>query len=522
MPEIKQLSFSRLRECDDNTRRNLDGLLVKRRNIVVIYGCAKTPDMSQLPDFCNQLASLSSRDQLASFLPAWTKRLNLPGEPVLLLPDEQPQSFEYFLSTQPTLFNLEELMRRTVVPHHLRILFDTGIRQMLCIGLYAEGQPIGVLFLQSPNHHKYTKEELKLVSFIATQLAPTIAWFRAKAAMAQLEKENAALLSISKEHIHTAYDYDEIVGSSTQLQQVFQSVGQVAGSDSTVLILGETGTGKEGIARAIHNASPRRDKLMIKVNCAALPASLIESELFGHEKGSFTGAIERRIGKFELADNSTLFLDEIGELSPELQAKLLRAIQEKEIERIGGKTTIRTDARIVAATNRNLQNEIDAGRFRSDLFYRLNVFPIALPPLRDRHEDIPALTKHFITRYSRKSGRKITGIAPRVLQQMARYHWPGNIRELEHLIERSILMTQGPIIREIHLPMDGKENRTIEAPEPSAIRSHEENERDHILDILQQTKGRIRGEGGAAQLLRLPPTTLHSKMKKLGITKKHG
>lgn len=260
---------------------------------------------------------------------------------------------------------------------------------------------------------------------------------------------------------------------------------------------------------------------MIKVNCAALPANLVESELFGHEKGSFTGAMERRIGKFELADNSSIFLDEIGELPPELQAKLLRAIQEKEFERIGGRNTIRTDVRIIAATNRNLQKEVDTGRFRTDLYYRLNVFPIHLPSLRERREDLPALTAHFIAKYARRSGKIINGIAPRALQQMAAYHWPGNIRELEHLVERSILMTQGPTIREVHLPVEPNAKNTPEQTDPSALKSLEENERDHILAVLRKTKGRVRGEGGAAHILKLPPTTLHSRMKKLGITKRH-
>jgi len=490
--------------------------------------------------FSNDLTAFSAREQLLPYLPTALKSLGLPGEPGLFFLDPTRRQIECcwagsttlqpwpddFLhlgtaKAEPTILNLDDLMRNPVVPAHLRLLFDNGLRQLLCMGMYSDGTLIGGIFLGTRTRHTFTKQETKTMDFVTTQLSRTVAWIRAKALIAQLERDNAALLSLSREQIETAYASDEIIGSSPHLQKVFQSVAQVAPTASTVLILGETGTGKELIARAIHNASPRRDKLMVKVNCAALPANLVESELFGHEKGSFTGATERRIGKFELANNSTIFLDEIGELPPELQAKLLRAIQEKEIERIGGRSTIRTDARIIAATNRQLQKEVDAGRFRTDLFYRLNVFPVALPALRQRREDIPELTAHFISKYARKSGKKINGIAPRVLQQMSVYHWPGNIRELEHLIERSILMTQGPIIREIHLPVDPIEKPVPEQADNAAIKTLEENERDHILTVLRKTKGRIRGNGGAAQILNLPPTTLHSRMKKLGITKKH-
>jgi formate hydrogenlyase transcriptional activator len=301
------------------------------------------------------------------------------------------------------------------------------------------------------------------------------------------------------------------------LQKVFDLISNVARSDSTVLLLGETGTGKELIARAIHNDSSRRDKLMVKVNCAAIPASLVESELFGHERGSFTGATERRIGKFELANHSTLFLDEIGEMALDMQVKLLRAIQEKEIERIGGKGVIKTDVRIIAATNRNLLKEVEAGRFRSDLFYRLEVFPIHVPPLRERKEDIPLLVSHFIEKLTRKSGKKIKHISAKVMKEMMLYDWPGNIRELEHVVERGILMTTGPTLKEIYLPQTTKETISAEI----TLKTLEQNERDHIIAALKKSDGRVRGYHGAAELLNIPPTTLHSKIKKLKIKKKH-
>ena len=239
------------------------------------------------------------------------------------------------------------------------------------------------------------------------------------------------------------YNYRDLIGAGLEMQHVFYMLSQVSITQSTVLILGETGTGKELIARAIHNASPRRNKLMVKVNCATLPPNLIESELFGHERGSFTGAVERRIGKFELANHGTLFLDEIGELPPGLQVKLLRAIQEKEIERIGGKHTIKTDVRIIAATNRNLQKEVAEGRFRSDLFYRLNVFPIVLPPLRERKEDIPLLAAHFIDRFARTAGKKNVRLSSTAMKQLDAYNWPGNVRELDMYWKEAYYLCRG-------------------------------------------------------------------------------
>jgi transcriptional regulator with GAF, ATPase, and Fis domain len=303
------------------------------------------------------------------------------------------------------------------------------------------------------------------------------------------------------------------------MKKVFRLVSKVAPSNSTVLLTGETGTGKELIARAIHNSSPRKNKLMIKVNCAALPVNLIESELFGHERGSFTGATERRIGKFELANHSTLFLDEIGEMPLELQVKLLRALQEKEIERVGGKTTIKVDTRIIAATNRNLENLMEEGRFRTDLFFRLNIFPISLPPLKNRKEDIPSLASHFIHRISKKAGKNILSFSNKALQELINYDWPGNIRELEHLIERSVLLTTGDTIKEIYLPSKNKKLSVVPEAQELTIRTIDENEREYILKILKHVDGRISGMGGAAELLGVPPSTLNSKIKKLGIRK---
>jgi transcriptional regulator with GAF, ATPase, and Fis domain len=286
-----------------------------------------------------------------------------------------------------------------------------------------------------------------------------------------------------------------------------------------VLILGETGTGKELIARAIHNESNRADKLLVKVNCAALPASLIESELFGHEKGSFTGATERKLGKFELANNGTLFLDEIGELPFDLQVKLLRVLQEREIERVGGRGSFPVDVRIIAATNRNIEKEVSEGRFRNDLYYRLNVFPIVIPPLRERKADIPLLTAYFIERYAKNAGKRITGISEKAQSAMMAYDWPGNVRELEHLIERSILLNHGPILKDVLLPGGGGGPNPPSARGKDHFRTLRENEREHIVNALRKTNGKISGPGGAAELLDINVSTLNARIRKLGIKK---
>lgn len=315
--------------------------------------------------------------------------------------------------------------------------------------------------------------------------------------------------------------FEGIVGSSHLLLNVFNQVVQVCKFDSSVLILGESGTGKEKIAERIHSLSLRKENPFIRVNCAALPASLIDSELFGHEKGAFTGAYEKKLGRFERAHTGTIFLDEIGELPMESQSKLLRVLQEKEIERIGGKGPIKIDVRIITATNRNLDKEVAEGRFRLDLFYRINVFPITMPPLRERKEDIAPLAAHFLNIYSRKTGKTVRDISAGILENMKNYHWPGNIRELENLIERNVVITRDDVITSMVLPAMIERTAAI-TPEEMPIRTMTENERAHILNALKKCNGKIWGTGGAASLLNLPPTTLNSKMRKLGIRKSFG
>lgn len=362
-------------------------------------------------------------------------------------------------------------------------------------------------------HYVALLERLK--SSLALTVDRLLAFDKIEQLSEQLRQENTYLL----EEVKTNANFEEVIGTSTVLQNVFKGIEQVAPTDYTVLIQGETGTGKELIARAVHNRSPRRSKALIKLNCAALPANLIESELFGHEKGAFTGAIDKRIGKFELANGGTIFLDEIGELPLELQPKLLRVLQEKEIERVGGKGTIPCDVRVIAATNRNLQQEAAAGRFRQDLYYRLNVFPIHLPPLRERKEDLSLLSTYFLQKISKKLGKKLTGLSEASLVQMNDYSWPGNIRELEHLLERAAIMSTTPevsLLEPLSMSVTGVSATITPAP---LVKSFDQAERDNILAALKLSHYRIRGKGGAAELLNIKPTTLEAKMVRMNIKK---
>ncbi len=316
-----------------------------------------------------------------------------------------------------------------------------------------------------------------------------------------------------------SHGFDGIIGNSHLLLTALDHLSLVAPLETSVLILGESGTGKERFARSIHSLSARKKKQIVIVNCAALPTHLIESELFGHERGAFTGATERRIGKFEQASGGTIFLDEIGELPLESQAKLLRVLQEKEIERLGGREMIKVDVRIVAATNCNLEKEVASGKFRLDLYYRLNVFPILLPALRDRKDDIPALVANFLRHYCQRASKPLLKISGTALSELEHYSWPGNVRELEHLIERHVLLAKGNTIEKILLPQNP--SGVTQSSGESKVKSIDENEMDYILSVLKKCNGRVSGPGGAAELLAVPATTLNSKMKRLGITRKH-
>jgi formate hydrogenlyase transcriptional activator len=326
----------------------------------------------------------------------------------------------------------------------------------------------------------------------------------------RLQAENIYL----QQEVAREYNFGEIIGQSNALSHVFLRVEQVAPMNATVLLIGETGTGKGVVARAIHSSSARKDRPMITVNCTSLPANLIESELFGRERGAFTGANVRQIGRFELADGGTIFLDEIGEMPLELQSKLLRVIQDGEFERLGNPRTIKVDVRIIAASNRNLKEEIRAGRFREDLFYRLNVFPITIPPLRQRIEDIPLLVNHFVAKFNKKIGKKIETVSKNTLNALQEYHWPGNVRELESVIERAVITSQGNALQ----VLDRFDTfRKTDEPTGEEVKALAELEQDHILQVLQKTGWQINGKNGAAVILGLNPSTLRARMQKYGI-----
>lgn len=318
-----------------------------------------------------------------------------------------------------------------------------------------------------------------------------------------------------EEELQTEYRFEEIIGESRALKRVLKQAETVAREEATVLILGETGTGKELIARAIHELSPRHDRTFVKLNCSAIPAGLLESELFGHEKGAFTGAISQKIGRLELAHEGTLFLDEIGDLPLELQPKILRALQEREFDRLGGTKTIPVNVRLIAATNRNLAKMVAQHEFRSDLYYRLKVFPIEIPPLRERREDIPILVNYFVHKHSRRMNRQIVTIPSEAMKVLSNWSWPGNVRELENFIERAVILTQGPVLR---APLS--ELKPLDEPAGELDPNFENAEREHILRVLRDAKGMIGGPHGAAERLGLKRTTLNSKLKKLRITRK--
>ena len=377
------------------------------------------------------------------------------------------------------------------------------------------GGPVGVMTIGSQQPNSFGQEDLDLLSQISTQIAlafeNAIAFGRVTEAKDRLEEERLYLES----EIRSEHNFEDIVGKSAALRKVLDQVAIVAPTGSTVLLHGETGTGKELFARAIHNHSPRRERTFVRLNCAAIPSGLVESELFGHEKGAFTGALMQKRGRFELADRGTLFLDEIGDISLELQPKLLRALQEHEFERLGSTNTIRVDVRLIAATHRNLQDMIRNNQFREDLFYRLNVFPVEIPPLRERREDIPLLVHYFVLRHSREMQKRVRSVPKHAMEALVNADWPGNIRELENFTERCVIFTQGEELNVPYAELKKASRHSV----ASAAPSFEQAERQVIIDALKAASGRIAGKGGAAERLGLKRTTLQNKMNKLHISR---
>jgi PAS domain S-box-containing protein len=402
-------------------------------------------------------------------------------------------------------------------PDSVRHLTDVGMQSGCWVPLIHRGDPVGVLAAASRLPSAFSQREAEMLAKIADQMAVAVVNARAFRQMADSRDRLVEEKRYLEEEINLENHFEDIVGESTGLRQVLKEIETVAPTDATVLIEGETGTGKELLARAIHRLSPRNKRTFIKLNCAAIPATLLESELFGHEKGAFTGAIARKLGRLELAHEGTLFLDEVGEMPLELQPKLLRALQEREVERLGGSRPIHVDVRLIAATNRDLGKMVADKQFRTDLYYRLKVFPISAPPLRDRASDIPLLVRHFVETHSRRMGKHIETIPEQTMEALMRWKWPGNIRELGNLMERAVILTPGPVL---YVPLtelkSADESRNGKREKPN----QQTGERERILRALREAKGRIAGPQGAAARLGMKRTTLNSRLKKLGIERR--
>jgi len=434
-------------------------------------------------------------------VPQGEVRLKLEGSP----------AGEAFRSREPVV--LQRIEGSRFVAEGRRHLTSRGMQSGCWVPLIHRGQAIGVLAVASRIEGAFSHREAEMLVQIADQVAMAVNNAVAFRQIAELRDRLTQEKQYLEEEINVENRFEDIVGESTGLCQVLKEIETVAPTDATVLIQGETGTGKELLARAIHRLSPRSERTFIKLNCAAIPAGLLESELFGHEKGAFTGAIARKLGRLELAHEGTLFLDEVGEMPLDLQPKLLRALQEREFERLGGTRPISVNVRLIAATNRDLGKMVAEKQFRADLFYRLKVFPIFSPPLRDRVSDIPMLVRHFVAAHSRRMGKKIEKISDETMDALRRWKWPGNIRELENLLERAVILTRGPVLFVPLAELDNAEEEEAETENPSLRAA----EREHILRVLREAKGQIGGPEGAAARMGVKRTTLNSKLKKLGI-----
>lgn len=414
------------------------------------------------------------------------------------------------------LANQRPLIRRDLESEHEftseHRIFEHGFRSLCAFPLIVRGKSIGAVTVGSRTKCQYSEADAEFLKEVSSQVAIAIdnmkSYEEIFALKAKVEAENVYL----QEEIKTEYNFEEIVGRSAALKKVLRDVEQVAASDATVLISGETGTGKELFARAIHNLSSRKERPLVKVNCGAIPTGLVESELFGHEKGAFTGATQRRVGRFELAHGGTIFLDEVTELPLDTQVKLLRVLQEGEFERVGSSQTIKVDVRVIAATNRNHQEVVQNGSFRSDLYYRLSVFPLEVPPLRDRKSDIPLLVNFFLSKFAKKLGKEIRGLSQRGMDLLSSYNWPGNVRELQNVIERGVVLASGPIVS-----IDESLVRAANRSPNSGLDTLENVERSHILRALEEARWVVHGKKGAASMLGMNPSTLRSRMEKLGV-----
>jgi formate hydrogenlyase transcriptional activator len=430
-----------------------------------------------------------------------------------LRPEDDPAGLVWRTQRPLITFNVAELSRW---PRLLERVQQYGVQSYCFLPLTTVRRRLGTLVFTSKRPNTYAGSDLPFLQLVANQVAVAVgnalAWEEIEALRNTLANEKAYL----EDEVRGEHDFGDIVGQNAALRTILKQVETVAPTASTVLIRGETGTGKELIARALHDLSPRKDRTFVKLNCAAIPTGLLESELFGHERGAFTGAIRQKIGRFELAHQGTLFLDEVGDIPLELQPKLLRVLQEQEFERLGGTKTIRANVRVVAATNRDLTEMIADGRFREDLYYRLNVFPITLPALRERPDDVPHLVRHFTQSFARRMGRRIVTIPTSVMDALVRYSWPGNVRELQNVIERAVILSKGPTLQ---VALADLQAEAVPPPSAAAPVTLSDAEREHILRVVRETNWILGGPKGAAARLGMKRSTLHWKMKKLGISR---
>jgi formate hydrogenlyase transcriptional activator len=498
--------------------------------------------MTLLLELTNSLVSnLELRDVLKAVMRS-ARRVMRSDSAVVALPDADSQQLRAYALDVPGGHDLSQESELidgdgTVTAHVFRTgkpwvgrfadILETGLElnpKWLELGftvgcvlpLTSRHRILGTLGLRRRGDTVYTDEEVSFLMQVANQIAIAVENALAYGEIRSLKDKLAAERVYLRDEVRTERNFEEIVGQSVALRRALRHAETVGPTDSTVMIYGETGTGKELIARAIHNLSPRRSKTFVKLNCAAIPTGLLESELFGHEKGAFTGAIAQRIGRFELANGGTVFLDEVGEIPLDLQTKLLRVLQEREFERLGSGRTLRTDARLIAATNRDLAALVDEQKCRADLFYRLNVFPIQVPPLRERPEDIPLLVRHFVEHYARRMKRAIETIPSETMEALTRYRWPGNVRELQNLMERAVILSPGPVLR---VPLGDLEGHAAAGQHNWKAQTLEEAERSHIVATLTDTKWVVAGARGAAVRLGMNRSTLQFRMKKLGIVR---
>jgi formate hydrogenlyase transcriptional activator len=501
--------FTERKKADDSLLLELSHALLSSLDIQNLLTAISAGIQQAVPNDYSAIALEEANDSHLHVHVLKEPRSQGPS-PEVRLPIKDTPSGHVFTTREPLRLG------RFDAPGFSSVKFDhltkIGQKSGCWLPLVSRDRALGTLIVCSRREDAFTQNDLDTLRRVASQIAVAVDNALAFRQISELSDKLTQEKRYLEEELITEYRFEDIIGESVGLKRVLKQVETVAATDVTVLVLGETGTGKDLVARSIHHLSSRRDRSLIKLNCAAIPTGLLESELFGHEKGAFTGAISQKIGRLELAHQGTLFLDEVGDLPLELQPKILRALQEKEFERLGGTRTIPVDVRLIAATNRNLEKMVANREFRSDLYYRLRVFPVTIPSLRERRDDIPLLVRYFVAKHARRLSRRIETIPAEVMNALTRWSWPGNIRELENFIERAVILSQGPTLRAPLAELDISE-------EPSSVHDTtlESTERDHILRILRETKGVIAGPKGAAARLGLKRTTLNSKLKKLGI-----